>query len=187
MVGSKPAADAAKSPLPFPVPGDRVELPRRAKREGEIERLKKKKKRAGGAGPTELDKCRRNGGRPGPTRFCHVPGISGPVGLTPTLSSSTHPSNPNKSSSSQTWNWKQQASKNSFVCAHADAGTSASWCIHVTLSFSTPHGHVALSSISITLFYICTCACANGPISTFPFHCRRSSIIFCLLQLCAGR
>lgn len=45
-MGSKPAADAAKSPLPFPVPGDRVELPRRAKREGEIERLKKKKKKS---------------------------------------------------------------------------------------------------------------------------------------------
>lgn len=45
-MGSKPAADAAKSPLPFPVPGDRVELPRRAKEGGRDREIKKEKKKS---------------------------------------------------------------------------------------------------------------------------------------------
>lgn len=79
-MGSKPAADAAKSPLPFPVPGDRVELPRRAKEGGrERERLKKKKKEPVGPGRQSWTNADGMGEGRGPLGFAMSQESVGPL------------------------------------------------------------------------------------------------------------
>ena len=80
VVGSKPAADAAKSPLPFPVPGDRVELPSRANEwVREKKKLKNKKKEPVGPGRQSWTNADGMGEGRGPLGFAMSQESVGPL------------------------------------------------------------------------------------------------------------